>query len=167
MEVVVHLSVLEAHGGGGDGGREVEGLLHAYADTAILVQAVEHVALTTRHDLLEGGGVSLGVDDAHRLLHVRVYDEDLAWVEQEQLVAGGGREGHLETVVEREGLLAPAQERGREGGGRREVGLGSRARQEVKGDGTHLSSSPGTSLCCSCLGGDLFQLEVGPESLDR
>ena len=105
MEVIVHLPMLEVDGRSGDGGGEVYSLLHAHTDTTILVQTVEQVSLLTRHDLMERGGVSLGVNHTDCLFHLGVNDHNLSRVHQEQLVMTSRREGHLETVVEWQCLL--------------------------------------------------------------
>lgn len=100
VEVIVHFSVLKVHRGGGDGRGEVCRLLHANADTAILVETVEDVSLLTRHYLVEGGGVSLGMNNTNSLFHVCIDDDDFSWVQEEELVAGGRGEQHLKAVVE-------------------------------------------------------------------
>lgn len=105
MEVVADLVVFDVHGGGRDRHGEMHRLTHAHADTPILVKTVQHVPLSTWHDLLEGGSISLCEDDSNGLFQLSVHDEDLAGIQEEQLVSTGTRKRDLDTVVEGCGLL--------------------------------------------------------------
>lgn len=107
MKVVTDLSMLKVHGRDGDGGGEADSLLHTNADTAILVEAIKNITLLTWHDLVEGGGVSLSVDDANCLFHVCVYDDHLTWVKEEELMAGGTGKAHLQAIIQGHRLLTP------------------------------------------------------------
>lgn len=66
------------------------------------MQAVQQVSLPTWKNLMERGGISLRTHHTHCLFKVRVKDDNFTQVEEEEAVAGGLREAHLQAITQRQ-----------------------------------------------------------------
>ena len=61
-------------------------LVKPHADTPVLVQTEENIAVSARHDVQQGGGVSLDGERANGLPDLHVHHHDLSRVDDEEVV---------------------------------------------------------------------------------
>ena len=72
--------------------------MKSHADAPVLMETEESVALSAREQPQEWGGVSLEGERADRLSDLHVHDDDLSWVDDEEVVFVGGGEEYLTAV---------------------------------------------------------------------
>ena len=93
-------------------------LVNAHADTPILVQTEEHVAMSARHHMHERGGVTLERQGTDGLSDLGVHHHNLPRVDEEEVVFVCGGEDNLSAVDLSNTLLSSdrGEKGGREGG---------------------------------------------------
>ena len=97
---------LQWRGGQGRGERGVDA--NSHTDTPVLMQAEEGISVSTGHEAEQWGGVSLQRHGAHGLVHLRIHEDYLSLVDDEEAVFVGRGEGDLATVHQRNTVLSTA-----------------------------------------------------------
>ena len=94
---MVHLYVW-FQGRGGEGGGKGSGLVEPHADTPVLMETEEDVALSARQQAQERRRVSLESQRADGLSDLHIHDDDLSRVHDEEVVLVGRGEDYLTAV---------------------------------------------------------------------